>query len=327
MVTEVDLKGPLGRSLLRAEESYTGLRFQLAGRLSAPLPGFRVAVVGTTEPSGEGLEFAVKLVENLVRERATVVSGLVKGIGAAALRAAIDRGGTAVAVLVPSVDALRPEIVGLQSELMREQVVVSPLNLTVSEEGLTILERAVALLSDILIVTEAGELEPAYAVREAARLGRKIFVSNLVERKGPSWFRGIREAYDVEVLDSPDRVDGVLDPDNFVANPEMRRFLKDQRLACQSVQSVNASPAKGMWREAKEKRRLEFERNEGPYAVPSSRNLSRLKKTSTSMSRISSICSFASVFTFVSRSSRHVRKTLSSSFGVFSMRLIRRYGL
>jgi DNA processing protein len=254
MVTEVGLKGLLGRSLLRAEEPYSGLRFQLAGRLSAPLPGFRVAVVGTAEPSGEGLEFAVRLVENLVRKRATVVSGLVEGIGAAALKAALDRGGTAVAVLVPSVDAPQPEVAGLQSELIRKQVVVSPLNLTVSEEGLTILERAVSLLSDILIVAEAGELEPAHAVREAARLGRKVFVSGLVERQEPSWFREIREAYDVEVLDSPDRVDEVLDPDNFVANPEMRRFLKAQRLAYQLLQSVNASPAKGMWREAKEKK-------------------------------------------------------------------------
>jgi DNA processing protein len=254
MVTEVDLKGLLGRALLRAEKPYAGLRFQLVGRLSAPLPGFRVAVVGTTEPSGEGLEFATKLVENLVRERATIVSGLARGIGAAALRAAIDRGGTAVAVLVPSAGALQPEVAGLQSELMREQVVVSPLNLTVSEEGLTILGRAVALLSDVLIVAEAGELESAYAVREAVRLGRKVFVSGLVGRQEPLWFREIREAYDVEVLKSPDRVDDVLDPDNFLANPEMRRFLKAQRLAYQSVHSVNASPAKGMWREAKEKK-------------------------------------------------------------------------
>jgi DNA processing protein len=254
LITEVDLKGLLGRSLLRAEEPYMGFRFQLAGRLSAPLPSPRVAIVGTAESSGEGLDFAVRLVENLVRERATIVSGLARGIGAATLKAALDRGGTAVAVFVPSVDALRPEVAGLQSGLMREQVVVSPLNLAVSEEGLTILERAVALLSDILIVAEADELEPVHAVREAVRLGRKIFVSGLVERQGPSWFREIKEAYDVEVLDSPDRVDEVLDPDNFVANPEMRRFLKAQRLAYQSVQSVNASPAKGMWREAKEKK-------------------------------------------------------------------------
>jgi DNA processing protein len=254
MVTEVDLKGLLGRSLLRAEEPYAGLRFQLAGRLPAPLPGFRVAVVGTTEPSGEGLEFATKLVENLVRERATIVSGLAGGIGAVALRAAIDRGGTVVAVLVPSAGALQLEVAGLQSELMREQFVVSPLNLTVSEEGLTILERAVALLSDILIVAEAGELESAHAVREAVRLGRKVFVSGLVERQGPSWFREIREAYDVEVLNNPDMVDEVLDPDNFIANPELRRFLKAQRLAYQLVYAVNIPPAKGMWRGAKEKK-------------------------------------------------------------------------
>jgi hypothetical protein len=97
-------------------------------------------------------------------------------------------------------------------------------------------------------------LESAHAVREVVRLGRKVFFSGLVERQEPLWFREIKEAYDVEVLDSPDRVDEVLDPDNFLANPEMRRFLKAQRLAYQSVQSVNTSPAKGMWREAKEKK-------------------------------------------------------------------------
>jgi hypothetical protein len=91
-------------------------------------------------------------------------------------------------------------------------------------------------------------------VREAVRLGRKVFVSGLVGRQEPLWFREIREAYDVEVLDSPDRVDEVLDPDNFVANPEMRRFLKAQRLAYQLLLSVNTPPAKGMWREAKEKK-------------------------------------------------------------------------
>jgi hypothetical protein len=113
---------------------------------------------------------------------------------------------------------------------------------------------SLSLLSDVLIVAEAGESEPVHAVMEAVRLGRKVFVSGLVERQGPSWFREIKEACDVEVLDSPDQVDEVLDPDNFVANPEMRRFLKAQRLAYQSVQPVNTSPAKGMWREAKEKK-------------------------------------------------------------------------
>jgi DNA processing protein len=249
MVTEVDLKGLLGRTLLRAEEPYAGLRFQLAGRLSAPLPSPRVAIVGTAEPSGEGLDFAVRLVENLVRERATVVSGFVKGIGAAALRAAIDRGGTAVAVLVPSVSALQPEVAGLPSELMREQIVVNPINLSSSEEGLTISERAVALLSDVLVVAEAGEPEPAHAVREAVRLGRKVFVSGLVERQEPSWFREMREAYDVEVLNSPDLVDEVLDPDNFIADPEVRRFLKAQKSAYQSVLAFASDPsAKGTWR-------------------------------------------------------------------------------
>jgi hypothetical protein len=197
----------------------------------------------------------VRLVENLVRERATVVSGLVNGIGAAALKAALDRGGTAVAVLGSPIEASRPmELRELQLTLMREQLVVSQFPsgspLTLKEDSPIIMERAVALLSDVMVVAEAGEPEPVHAVREAVRLGRKVFVSGLVERQEPSWFREMREAYDVEVLSGPDRVDEVLDPDNFVTDPELRRFLKAQRLAHQSV-LTSSSPAKGMWREAK----------------------------------------------------------------------------
>jgi DNA processing protein len=258
-VREADLKGLLGRTLLRAEKPYAGLRFQLVGRLSAPLPAPRVSVVGASEPSGEGLEFAARLVENLVRKRVTVVGGLLKGIGAVTLKVALDQGGTAVAVLGSPIEASRPlGLRELQLMLMREQLVVSQFPsgspLTLKEDSPVIMERAVALLSEVLVVAEAGEPEPVHAVREAVRLGRKVFVSGLVERQEPSWFREMREAYDVEVLSSPDLVDEVLDPDNFIADPELRRFLKAQRLAYQSVQSVNTSPAKGMWREAKEKK-------------------------------------------------------------------------
>jgi predicted Rossmann fold nucleotide-binding protein DprA/Smf involved in DNA uptake len=251
MITEVDLKGLLGRTLLRAEEFYAGLRFQLIGKFSAPLPGIRVAVIGMREPSGAGLEFAKRLVENLVRKRATIVSGLVKGIGVAALRAALDRGGTAVAILAPSVDVLQPEVAGLQSELMREQIVVSQISPSPSEEGFTILNRAVALLSDVLVVAEAGGSEPVYVVREAVRLGRKVFVSGSVEGQGLSWLKEIRETYDVEVLNSPDQIDEVLDPDNWIANPELRRFLKAQRSAYQSVLASAGPSAKGTWRASK----------------------------------------------------------------------------
>jgi len=175
-VRGADLKGLLGRTLMRAEKPYERLRFHLVGRFSAPLPALRVAVVGTSEPSGEGLEFATRLVKNLVRERVTVVSGLIRGIGAAALRAALARGGTAVAVLGSPIEAPRPpEIRELQLRLMREHVVVSQFPsgspLTLKEDSPVIMERAVALLSDVLVVAEAGEPESVHAVREAVRLG------------------------------------------------------------------------------------------------------------------------------------------------------------
>lgn len=58
-----------------------------------------VAVVGTREPSPEGVRRARKVAQQLVEDGKTVVSGLAAGIDTAAHMAAIDAGGRTIAVI------------------------------------------------------------------------------------------------------------------------------------------------------------------------------------------------------------------------------------
>jgi len=80
----------LGRLLNEYEARYAVRRIYIVGRIPIPLPVPRVSVVGTRKPSHEGIEFAKRLVENLVREKVIVMSGLAWGIDTVAHTTAIE---------------------------------------------------------------------------------------------------------------------------------------------------------------------------------------------------------------------------------------------
>lgn len=67
-----------------------------------------VGIVGSRRPTGAGRRFAAHLAAGLVERGAVVVSGLARGIDAAAHEGALDAGGITVAVLGSGVDRVHP---------------------------------------------------------------------------------------------------------------------------------------------------------------------------------------------------------------------------
>jgi DNA processing protein len=219
----------LGRLLNEYEARYAVRRLYVVGRIPIPLPVPRVSVVGTREPSHDGIEFAKRLVENLVREKVIVVSGLARGIDTVAHRTVIEEGGRTIAVLGTPVNVFYPpENKELQLRLMREHMVISqfPFSSPVTRKNFVIRNRTMALLSDATVIVEAGENTGVISQAwESIRLGRPLFVTSIVESRNPSWLSELRR-YGAEVLSDPDSLDDLLDLLPWTSSQELLEQLK-----------------------------------------------------------------------------------------------------
>src|SRR5215470_13020401 len=86
-----------------------------------------VAIVGSRAATPAGLAIARQFARDLAEQGTVVVSGLAKGIDAAAHRAAIDSGGRTLAVVGTPLERVYPaENASLQEEIYREHLLVSP---------------------------------------------------------------------------------------------------------------------------------------------------------------------------------------------------------
>jgi DNA processing protein len=219
----------LGRLLNEYEARYAVRRLYVVGRIPIPLPVPRVSVVGTREPSHDGIEFAKRLVENLVREKVIVVSGLARGIDTVAHRTVIEECGRTIAVLGTPVNVFYPpENKELQLRLMREHMVISqfPFGSPVTRKNFVIRNRTMALISDATVIVEAGERTGVISQAwESIRLGRPLFVTSIVESRNPSWLSELRR-YGAEVLSDPDSLDDLLDLLPWTSSQELLEQLK-----------------------------------------------------------------------------------------------------
>ena len=84
-----------------------------------------VAVVGTREPSDDGIRRAQKLVRSLVHDGFTIVSGLAKGIDTTAHETAIKEGGLTIAVIGTPLSRVYPmDNRDLQQQIAKDYLLI-----------------------------------------------------------------------------------------------------------------------------------------------------------------------------------------------------------
>ena len=189
------LQDLLGRPLAAAEEENAPARLSTAGDEELFRRGVRVAVIGSRAASAGGLRRA----RRLVAQGATVVSGLARGVDAAAHRAAIAAGGRTLAVLGTGLDRVYPaEHAGLQEEIGRHHLVVTefPPGTPPRPGNSPWRNRTMALLSHATVIVEAAARSGTrHQAHEALRLGRRLFLMrSLVAGGAVHWAGELLEA-------------------------------------------------------------------------------------------------------------------------------------
>jgi len=140
-----------------------------------------VAIVGTRKPSNYGKEVTHQLSYDLAKRGVVIVSGLALGIDGIAHKAALEAGGTTLAILANGLSKIYP---ATHRELAKNILagrgaIISEYDLDIGVRPFRLLERnrLVTGLSDAIIITEAasrsGTLNTA---AHALEQGKEVFV-------------------------------------------------------------------------------------------------------------------------------------------------------
>lgn len=172
-----------------------------------------VAIVGTRRASDKGLQLAHDYARYFGGKGRTVVSGLAKGIDAAAHRGALDGAGTTIAVLAGDVDSIYPKAhIALAAAISERGALVSEVSPWVKMFPLRFVERnrITSGLSRVVIIVESrkkgGTMQQA---KFALAQGRRMYVLDHGRFEHPE----AREAFQVLKthgaipVSSPERVE------------------------------------------------------------------------------------------------------------------------
>ena len=194
-----------------------------------------VAIVGTRRATAYGERVARELGRVLAMAGATIVSGLARGIDAAAHRGALDVDGATCAVLGTGLDVVYPKgHAALQQTIGERGLLLSELKPDDAAHGgsFPMRNRIIAGLSVVTIVVEAGVKSGALiTAAHALELGRTLAVvpgpidvpqaqgSNELLRDGAVAFVCMADAVTLVGLSAPVRI-----ADLPIAGPERRLF-------------------------------------------------------------------------------------------------------
>jgi DNA processing protein len=176
----------LGRPLSEIEQKYAPSRVFVATKIGLPLPGPRIAIIGSRNASSQGIQLASEASSFLAKNHVIVVSGLAEGIDTAAHKAAIAERGGGSTVAVLGTDLMKSYPANnklLQNKIMEEHWAISqfPVGHPTLKKNFVIRNRTMALISDASIIIEAGEKSGSlYEGWETLRLGRPLFISKII---------------------------------------------------------------------------------------------------------------------------------------------------
>jgi DNA processing protein len=138
-----------------------------------------VAIVGTRRPTPYGLQMAEGLASDLGMRGVAVVSGLARGIDAAAHRGSLDAGGWTVAVLGSGIDVIYPrEHRRLSQEIEKRGVIISefPPGTSPAPQNFPVRNRIISGLALGTLVVEASEYSGSLiTARLAMEQNREVY--------------------------------------------------------------------------------------------------------------------------------------------------------
>lgn len=145
-----------------------------------------IAVVGTRKPTTEGLARAKQLVEKLVKDKFTIVSGLAEGIDTCAHQTAIENGGKTIAVIGTPLNEFYPkQNKELQQFISRRHLVISQVpfwkykqqDYRINRFFFPERNKTMSAISEGTVIVEAGETSGTLIqARAALQQKRKLFI-------------------------------------------------------------------------------------------------------------------------------------------------------
>jgi DNA processing protein len=179
-----------------------------------------VSVIGTRNASPDGIKRTRRLVKGLVDAGVTIFSGLAAGIDTAAHLAAIEAGGSTVAVIGTPLWLRYPkENAELYEKIAKDHLLISQVPIFSYEQKDIKFNRAffpernktMSALSEATVIVEAGETSGTLIqARAALKQGRKVFIlNNNFENPRLAWPHRFQKAGAVRVYDIEDILQGL----------------------------------------------------------------------------------------------------------------------